>query len=115
MNIFRADFLIVRIECDPTTGGQRQDHCQREYSVLNFQNAAKLGVWARLLKLKQAYSMRMRRIAGGQALVAVGSACEGEFEEDCSGCRRRVGANRLCLVIQSESASREPSGTDGDQ
>ena len=54
-------------------------------------------------------------MAGGQALVAVGSACEGEFEEDCSGCRRWVGANRLCLVIQSESASREPSGTDGDQ
>ena len=54
MNIFRADFLIVRIECDPTTGGQRQDNCQREYSVLNFQNAAKLGVWGRLLKLKQA-------------------------------------------------------------
>lgn len=59
MNILRADFLIVRIECDPTTGGQRQDHCQREYSVLNFQNAAKLGVWGRLLKLKTGRSMRM--------------------------------------------------------
>ena len=42
-------------------------------------------------------------------------SCEDEFEEDCSGCRRRVGANRLCLDNQSESASREPSGTDGDQ